>query len=120
MVRELAEPKVGEVLVENIGDRPVLFLEGEELVGAKQNRTVLASVLVGAGSQVALPVFCVERGRWDPSSGNFRTGSHAPPTMRCLFKGGSSIPRRKGKQVEVGVSSCPSTWRRRRSRRKGT
>ena len=30
VVRELAEPKVGEVMVENTGDRPVLFLEGEE------------------------------------------------------------------------------------------
>jgi hypothetical protein len=101
VVRELVEPKVGEVLVENTGDRSVLFLEGEELVGAKQNRVVLSSILVGAGSQVALPVFCVERGRWDPSSEKFKTGSHAPPTMRCLFKGGSSLPRREGRQIEV-------------------
>lgn len=102
VVRELAEPKVGEVMVENSGDRPVLFLEGEELVGAKQNRTVLASVLVGAKSKVALPVFCVEHGRWDPSPKNFKTGSHASQTMRCLFKGGSNIRRRHGsRQVEV-------------------
>ena len=101
VVRELAKPKVGEVMVENTGDRPVLFLEGEELVGAKQNRVVLSSILVSAGSQVALPVFCVERGRWDPSSENLKTGAHAPPTMRCLFKGGSSLPRHKDGQVEV-------------------
>jgi hypothetical protein len=101
-VRELAEPKVGEVLVENTGDRPVLFLEGEELVGAKQNRTVLASVLVGAKSQVVLPVFCVEHGRWDPTPKNLKTGAHAPPSMRCLFKGGSHVvPRHGSRQVEV-------------------
>jgi hypothetical protein len=97
-------------MVENTGDRPVLLLEGEELVGAKQNRVVLSSVLVGAGSQVVLPVFCVERGRWDPSSENLKTGAHAPPTMRCMFKGGSSLPRRKDGQVEVWRFIASKHW----------
>ena len=69
--------------------------------GGKQNRVVLSSILVSAGSQVVLPVFCVERGRWDTTPKSLKTGSHAPPSMRCLFKGGSSILRRKGRQVEV-------------------
>ena len=37
---------VAELEVENRGDLPVLFLEGEELVGAKQDRVVNTSILV--------------------------------------------------------------------------
>ena len=99
-VREVSEEgKVGELLVENTGDRPVLFLEGEELCGAKQNRVLLSSVLIGAGSRVAVPVFCVERGRWDRSSGNYKTGSHSPPSLRHILKGGSD--RRADRQIVV-------------------
>lgn len=39
----------------NRGSQPVLVLEGEAIVGAKQNRTVVASVLVGAGLTVSIP-----------------------------------------------------------------
>ncbi len=83
------EGKVGEVLVENSGDQPVFFVEGEELVGAKQNRIMRASVFVAAGSRVVVPVYCTERGRWDGTAASLRTGSHAPPSLRRLLKGGS-------------------------------
>ena len=102
-VRELPEPKVGKVMVENTGDHSILFLEGEELVGAKQNRVVLTSVLIAARSQATIPVFCVEHGRWDSSSSNLKTGAHAPPSLRCVMKGGTRhrIPRGDGRQIEV-------------------
>jgi hypothetical protein len=64
-VEELGEQgSVPELRVINGGASPVLILEGDELVGAKQNRTVNSSVLVAAESQLVLPVSCVERGRW--------------------------------------------------------
>ena len=92
-VREVSkEGKVGEVLVENTGERPVLLLEGEILCGAKQDRVVRSSVLVTAGSQVVVPVYCVERGRWSGSSASLKTGSCSPPSLRHLLKGGSHRP----------------------------
>ena len=99
VVREMPEPKVEEVLVENAGDRPVLFVEGEMLSGAKQNRVLRSSVLVQARSQIVVPVYCTQRRRWDPSSANFKTASQAPPSLRLLLKEGSS--RRHGGQVAV-------------------
>ena len=42
----------------------VLFLEGEELVGAKQNRILNTSVLIAAHTKSKIPVSCVEAGRW--------------------------------------------------------
>jgi hypothetical protein len=42
-----ASGSVPELLVENKGDIRVLFLEGEELIGAKQNRILNTSVRRG-------------------------------------------------------------------------
>jgi hypothetical protein len=50
--------------VANGADRPVLLIDGEELIGAKQNRILNTAVLVAAQSTVVIPVSCVERGRW--------------------------------------------------------
>jgi len=50
--------------VENAGPRPVLLLDGEELIGAKQNRVLNVTVLVAAKTVTKVPVSCVEAGRW--------------------------------------------------------
>ncbi len=42
----------------------ILLVDGEELVGARQNRILNLSLLIGAGQTVVIPVSCVERGRW--------------------------------------------------------
>src|SRR5665647_2578011 len=60
----------------NKGPWPVLIFDGEELVGAKQNRITNATILVGVGKTI-LPVSCVERGRWSHRSQTFDAGSYA-------------------------------------------
>ncbi len=62
---------VPEIQVANGGSLPVLIIDGEELVGAKQNRTVNLSVLVPPHATVIVPVTCVEAGRWHRRSGHF-------------------------------------------------
>ncbi len=55
LVEEVSEGgSVPDLLVENKGDLRVLFLEGEELVGAKQNRILNTSVLVAAHTKISL------------------------------------------------------------------
>src|SRR4051812_10503299 len=56
---------VSDLVVTNPTDLPVLLYEGEEVLGAQQNRTFDVSVLVAAGSKLTVPVSCVESGRWD-------------------------------------------------------
>ena len=93
VVREVNESgSVADLLVENKGDIRVLFLEGEELVGAKQNRILNTSVLVAARSQTKIPVSCVERGRWGYSSRTFgSSGFHSSSKLRRVVK--SSVNR---------------------------
>jgi hypothetical protein len=67
---------VPELLVENPLDDDVLLYDGEELVGAKQNRILNVSVLVGAGAKLPIPVSCVEQGRWSRMSERFASAPH--------------------------------------------
>ena len=67
---------VPELVVENPLDARVLLYDGEELVGAKQNRILNVSVLVEAKSTLKIPVSCVEQGRWARRSENFAAGGH--------------------------------------------
>ena len=48
-----------------------MFLEGEKLRGAKQNRILNTSVLVPANAKLTIPVSCVEQGRWRRTSAYF-------------------------------------------------
>ncbi|MGI6468362.1 MAG: hypothetical protein GXZ09_01590 [Syntrophomonadaceae bacterium] len=70
--RETSEGgSVNQIKVINKGDKPVLILDGEELVGAKQNRLVNATLLIAAQVELVIPVSCVERGRWHHTSAAF-------------------------------------------------
>jgi len=55
----------------NRGSKMILIVDGEELVGAKQNRIVNVTMLIGANREVVVPVSCVERGRWSYSTRAF-------------------------------------------------
>jgi ARG and Rhodanese-Phosphatase-superfamily-associated Protein domain len=74
-----------ELRVVNEGDLRVLILEGDELIGAGQHRVANSSVLVNAGSELTLPVSCVERGRWSYRSRAFTPATGSPHlTLRRL------------------------------------
>jgi hypothetical protein len=67
-VKELAGgASVNDLVVQNPLDVPVLLYEGEEVLGARQDRTFDVSALVDASSSLRVPVSCVEAGRWDPT-----------------------------------------------------
>jgi hypothetical protein len=79
-VQEVSEGgSVPELLVDNTGDCRVLFLEGEELRGAKQNRILNTSILVPAHTKLKVPVSCVEQGRWRHTSQHFGAGKVRSP-----------------------------------------
>ncbi|MCY3884457.1 MAG: hypothetical protein OXG24_06010 [Gammaproteobacteria bacterium] len=72
--------RVSDILLRNLSDSPVLLIEGEELLGAMQNRILNVSVLVSPLTKQVIPVSCVEAGRWnhqesDPSKQKFSTAN---------------------------------------------
>jgi hypothetical protein len=76
---------VPELLASNPLDAAVLLYDGEELIGAKQNRILNVTVLVAAESETRIPVSCVEQGRWHAQSRNFAAAPHAAyPELRRL------------------------------------
>jgi hypothetical protein len=76
---------VPELLFENSADLPVLIFDGEELIGAKQNRTVNLTILAPAGKTIKIPVSCVEAGRWR------RESSHLEMSDRHHFARGRAV-----------------------------
>jgi hypothetical protein len=65
------EGTVPELKVVNKSPCMILILDGEELVGAKQNRILNTTRLIQEKTTTVIPVSCVEQGRWAHTSPRF-------------------------------------------------
>ncbi|MCD6405082.1 MAG: hypothetical protein J7M19_04600 [Planctomycetes bacterium] len=74
---------VPELSVTSTAEVMILLLDGEELVGAKQNRILNTTVLLPAKAKTRIPVSCVEAGRWHYRSPHFKAGAYAPANLRA-------------------------------------
>ena len=68
---------VSKLLFKNSGESKVLLIDGDELVGAKQNRIINLTILVPANTELEIPVSCVEAGRWSRRSDEFYSKKRA-------------------------------------------
>lgn len=75
-VTEIGGGTVPEVLIQNQGAEAVLLVDGEELLGAKQNRVLNSTVVVPAKARLQVPVSCVEQGRWSHVSPTFQSSAN--------------------------------------------
>lgn len=77
VIREVDEGgHVPKLVVVNNADRPLLILDGEELIGAKQNRVLNTTVLLKKKSATIIPVSCTEQGRWRYESKTFKDSGY--------------------------------------------
>ncbi len=84
----------------NRGRARVLFVEGDHLIGAKQNRVLTSSALIGGNKKLALPVSCVEQGRWTGASDRFdAVSSTAPAGLRRIIKHSVTRALSRGSRV---------------------
>lgn len=75
--------RVGRLRVDNPTDARVLLYDGQELLGAKQNRILDVTVLVEARVTQDVPVSCVEAGRWRHEGRTFAAADHTShPELR--------------------------------------
>ncbi|MFQ5843316.1 MAG: ARPP-1 family domain-containing protein, partial [Thermodesulfobacteriota bacterium] len=96
---------VPELKLKNNSSRNVLVLDGEELVGAKQNRVINVTILIGPKRTVVIPVSCVEQGRWSYRGSHFRSEDRILASRmkaRKLYDVKESLQRGRGYQGDQG------------------
>jgi hypothetical protein len=75
-ITEIGEAgSVPELRFINDSDKRVFLLDGEEVIGAKQNRIFNLSIMAPAGKTIIIS--CVEAGRWHHRSGEFAAAARA-------------------------------------------
>jgi hypothetical protein len=102
---------VPELQFRNKADKDVLLVDGEELVGAKQNRVLNLTILVSAGKTVKIPVSCVEAGRWAWRSTRFAAGKrklHAKARIEKMARVSRSMEE-SGERARSDVQAA--VWR---------
>ncbi|MGI9592170.1 MAG: ARPP-1 family domain-containing protein [Myxococcota bacterium] len=128
-VDELDEDgSVPHVRLTNDGKESVLFLFGEEILGAKQNRVANATFLVPPKSTVVVDVSCVEAGRWSRRRGHGFSASSESISSLLRMKMAAKVSRSlsegrgfhadqaqvwdeiRGRLRSAGVRSPTSAW----------
>jgi len=77
-VTELGELGAVEALkAKSTSQIPVLLVEGEILVGLKQNRVLNTTILIPPKTSLKVPVACVEAGRWRRATGKAERAAYS-------------------------------------------
>jgi hypothetical protein len=106
-IREVAgNATVPEITVINKGGRYVLIIDGDHLIGAKQNRIVNKTIIIPPESETRIPVSCTEQGRWHFVSERFSKSKYgAPSTIRSILKQKMAAQKEVWEDVEKRMHS---------------
>ncbi|CAN5896628.1 hypothetical protein BH23GEM9_BH23GEM9_34450 [soil metagenome] len=98
-IGEVGEGTVPTLIAKNAGGRAVLVLDGEQLIGARQNRMTNRSILLAAGATTEIPVYCMEQGRW-----HFDSSVMAPAPQHSPTKVRRRARETEARHASAGVS----------------
>lgn len=96
-ISEFSPPVVERVKFQRLSDQPFFILDGEEILGAYQDRVVNTSLWLEGRETFELPVSCIEQKRWS-GDGIFRAGlTLLNPSLRRVLCEGVSRSLSEGK-----------------------
>lgn len=72
-IHEEKDEDVNNLTLTNKADRPLFLLAGEVIIGGKQDRIIGKNTIIPPKKTLAVPVFCVEHGRWDDTGKELTT-----------------------------------------------
>ncbi len=84
-VRERNGGTVSQVIFENLSKHRVFAIDGEEMIGALQNRVTNTAFFAETNSSFPVPVTCVEEGRWAGKQKEFEPGEISFATLRAIL-----------------------------------
>ena len=77
--------RVNSVILSYEGHTPLYMIDGEEIIGAYQNRVLNTSIYVEEPVRTNIPVSCVEEGRWTGDNTFRPTSLSAYPSLRAII-----------------------------------
>jgi hypothetical protein len=115
-IQEIADGSVNSLTFVNKADQPVFVLAGEVIIGGKQDRIIGRNTVIPAKTTQAVPVYCVEHGRWDGTTKEFTT---AKALAHGRLRGRASYAAQRdvwnevaAKNVARRTTSASDTYRR--------
>ncbi|HUS93463.1 MAG TPA: DUF6569 family protein [Phycisphaerae bacterium] len=83
VIEELDRPEVARArFVNKSADRMIFLMAGELITGGRQNRTLQSDALLAANSSAELPLYCVQKGRWQGAGKFDGAPTVAPQAVR--------------------------------------
>jgi len=82
---EFESADVSKIIFRNSGNYPVFAIDGEEVVGALQNRVINTSFFSEPNTIIEVPVSCVEEGRWKGDKSFTASGIALYPSLRAIL-----------------------------------
>lgn len=79
-------PSVSSLVLENLGAKPVLLLEGELLEGGWQTRALVRDVILAPRESRVVEVACVEQNRWAGAAVHDRRGRRATNSVQAALR----------------------------------
>jgi hypothetical protein len=99
-ITEQEQERVGALCIDNHSDRPLYLQEGERLLGGKQDRTIISSLVIPPRSgKTSVPTLCVEHNRWVEGDKGKAFGFSVNPALAP--KGVRGAAKVEGSQARV-------------------
>ncbi len=110
-IQEVGDGQVPLLQATNKALDPILILDGEQLIGAKQNRMTNRSIILPAESVTKIPVSCMEHGRWHFVGDEFATApQHAPSKVRRKARETEARSAKRARDAEARGHRAPSSY----------